>query len=110
MATLTVTASSLTGTAPTFASAAGGGDVFANDGRTYLEVKNAGGSPITVTVVAQSSCNQGTLHDSVTSVPATTGDRVIGPFDMTRYNNSSGQCSVTYSGVTSVTVGAMRLP
>jgi hypothetical protein len=109
MAALTVQKAVLTGVAPTFVAAAGGGDTFVNDGETYLEVKNAGGSGITVTVSAQSACNQGTLHDSVTTVPATTGDRVIGPFNTTRFNNSAGSCSITYSGVTSVTVAVVSV-
>jgi hypothetical protein len=106
MATLTVQKSSLTGTTPTFG-AVSASDVFANDGKTYIEVKNAGGSADTCTVTAQSTCNQGTLHDSVTTVPATTGDKVIGPFEPTRFNNSSGQCTVTHSFTTSVTIAVV---
>jgi hypothetical protein len=102
MATLTVQKMVLTGVAPTFVSVASS-DVFPNDGKTYIEVKNAGGTQDVVTIPAQSTCSQGTLHDSVTTVPITTGDRVIGPFDPTRFNNSSGQVTVNHSFTTSVT-------
>lgn len=102
MATLTVQKMLLTGVAPSFVPVANG-DVFANDGKTYIEVKDAGGTQDVVTIPAQSSCNQGTLHDSVTTVPATTGDRVIGPFDPVRFNNANGQCTVNHSFTTSVT-------
>ncbi len=102
MATLTVQKMVLTGVAPTFVAVAAS-DVFPNDGKTYIEVKNAGGTQDVVTIPAQSTCSQGSLHDSVTTVPITTGDRVIGPFDPTRFNNSSGQVTVNHSFTTSVT-------
>jgi hypothetical protein len=106
MATLAVQKMLLTGVAPTFGAVAAS-DVFPNDGKTYIEVKNANAGSDTVTVVAQSTCSQGVLHDSVTTVPATTGDRVIGPFEPTRFNNSSGQCTVTHSVTSSVTIAVI---
>ena len=109
MATLTVQASALTGTTPSFVAVAAS-DVFANDGRTVIEVKNAGGTQDVVTIAAQSTCNQGTAHDSVTTVPITTGDKVIGPFEPTRFNNASGQVTVAHSFTTSVTCAVIRLP
>jgi hypothetical protein len=102
MALLTVQKMALTGTTPTFGAVASS-DTFPNDGKTYLEVKNTSGTQDTVTVAAQSTCNQGVLHDSVTVVPITTGDKVIGPFEPTRFNNSSGQCTVTHTQTASVT-------
>lgn len=96
----------LTGVAPTFTAVAAS-DVFPNDGKTYIEVKDTNAAADTCTVVAQSTCNQGVLHDSVTTVPATTGDRVIGPFEPTRFNNSSGQCTVTHSQVAGVTIAVV---
>ncbi len=106
MATLTVQKSSLTGTTPSFVAVAAS-DVFANDGKTYIEVKDTNAGADTCTVVAQSTCSQGVLHDSVTTVPATTGDKVIGPFEPTRFNNSSGQCTVTHSQVAGVTIAVV---
>ncbi len=102
MALLTVQKMALTGVAPSFVAVAAS-DTFPNDGKTYIEVKNGNAGADTVTVTAQSTCNQGVLHDSVTSVPATTGDKVIGPFEPTRFNNSSGQCTVTHSVTATVT-------
>jgi hypothetical protein len=106
VATLAVQKMLLTGVAPTFTAVAAS-DVFPNDGKTYIEVKNTSGTQDTCTVVAQSTCSQGVLHDSVTVVPITTGDRVIGPFDPTRFNNSSGQCTVTHTQTASVTIAVV---
>lgn len=110
MATIPVTTSTTGGVAPpSFAAAAGGGDQFANNGRTYYEVKNGGGSPVTVTFVRQKACDQGTVHTTTVSVPATTGDRICGPFDPVLFNDANGFVQVTYSAVTSVTVAAVSL-
>ncbi|HEY5987760.1 MAG TPA: hypothetical protein VIV12_15500 [Streptosporangiaceae bacterium] len=106
MAVIPVQKMLLTGVAPTF-TAVSASDVFANDGKTYIEVKDTNAAADTCTVVAQSTCNQGVLHDSVTTVPATTGDRVIGPFEPTRFNNASGQCTVTHSQVAGVTIAVI---
>lgn len=110
MATIPVTQSTTGGVAPpTFAAAAGGGDQFSNNGKTYYEVKNGGGAPVTVTFARQKSCDQGTVHSTTVSVPATTGDRICGPFDTGLYNDANGMVQVTYSAVTSVTVAAVSL-
>jgi len=100
---------------PTAVAAAGGGDNFTPDDRTFLIVKNAGGSPVTVTVVTPKTDPGGhAIADDVVSVPATTGERWIGPFPAEYYadpaNTVPGNCGVTYSGVTSVTVAVVSLP
>ena len=107
MALLTVQSADLDGLAASYDSAAGGGDTFVNDGNTQLHVKNGSGAPITVTVTATVACNHGSLHDSVTSVGAG-AEAFIGEFERERFNNSAGQCAITYSGVTSLTIAAIN--
>lgn len=111
MATLNVVSVDVDGELLAPVAAAGGGDVFANDGRTVLYVKNTDAATKTVTVAAQRACSFGTLtgHDAVMTV-AQNEEKVIGPFNQTRFNNASQQCAVTYSGVTGVTVAAVRVP
>lgn len=109
MATLTIQTPILSGITPSYAAAAGGGDEFPNDGRTMLHVKNGGGGSITVTVNSLVNCDQGVDHDSVTSVGAG-AEAMIGAFNITRFNNSAtGRAAITYSGVTSVTIGAFKV-
>jgi len=87
------------------------GDTFANDGRTFLHVKNANAAACTVTINSIRACDQGQDHDVVVVVAATTGDEMIGPFDPARFNNSSGNVTVTtYSVTASVQVAAIRIP
>lgn len=102
MAQLTVQVSSLSGTAPAFVAAAAGGDSFVNNGGTVLHVKNAGAGAITATIDSASPCSYGFDHDISVSIPAG-AERIIGPFNQTRFSTT---VNVTYSGVTSVTVGA----
>lgn len=109
MATLTVQTSLLTGVTPSYAAAAGGGDEFANDGRTMLHLKNGSGGTTVVTVNSLVTCSQGVDHDSVTSIGAG-AEAMIGPFDVTRFNDTStGRAAITYDGVTSLTLGAFKI-
>lgn len=108
MATLAVQKITPAGTGPTYGAAAGGGDQFTNDGRTQFHVKNGSGSSINVTVNSIAACSQGFDHDLVVAVPAG-GERMIGPFEPARFNDSNGLVSVTYSAVTTVTVAPLAV-
>jgi hypothetical protein len=103
MAVLTPVAPGLVGGAETFVAASAGGDTFPNDGHTMLHVKNGGGASINVTVTSNVNCNQGVNHPVVVAVPAA-GERIIGPFDQTRFGTN---VAVAYSAVTTVTVAAV---
>jgi hypothetical protein len=116
MATLTVQDSSESGITPTFNSAAGGGDQFANNGKVFLYLKNTDASPSTVTVTAQQTSYTKDGFGALTKanaeviVPATTGEKILGPFPMDAFNNSSGNCLITYTSVTALTVAVIRIP
>lgn len=95
---------------PTFVAASGGGDTLKAGDRTYLIVRNGSGAPITVTVARFPNPDaEGMAETGLTvSVPATTGERWIGPLYGSRYRNpSTDNVEVTYSGVTSLTVAAV---
>lgn len=110
MADITVQTASPAGLInPTFAAAAVGGDTFTNDGKTIFIIKNGGGSPVTPTFDSLLNCDQGVDHNVGTAIP-TAQDGYFGPFPPSRFNNGSGKVSVTYSGVTSVTVAAVKAP
>lgn len=107
MATLTVQESSPSGLVVSLAAADVAGDEFANAGKTYLDVHNASGGSITVTIVGQKVCNQGFLHDGGGSVADGVTKR-FGPFPVDRFNDADNLVQVTYSAVTSVTVAAVK--
>ena len=94
---------------PQFAAASAGGDEFANNGTAYVEVVNGGGSPVTVTVATPQTQAGLAVADLTVAIPAG-GRRKFGSFPPATFNNSAnGRVALTYSGVTSVTVGVFRL-
>jgi len=102
----------ITGITPTFNAANGGGDTFPNDGKTYVHVKNGSGGSLTITFDAVSGFNDAaygpiTFTDTAVAIPAGE-ERIVGPFPPARFNNTSGRVAMTYSGVTSLTVGVFR--
>lgn len=117
MATLTVQnlvkSSSL---AANYAAAAVGGDVMPNDGNTILHFKNASAGSITVTAAAVDTSRDfgvsfGPYTRANVAVAIGAGaEAFIGPFPRIAFNNSSGQVALTYSGVTSLTVAALKVP
>lgn len=109
MATLAIQNIVLAGLNPSYAAAAGGGDDFLNTGREYVEFVNASAGDITVTINSQKNCDQGFDHDQAVVVTASQR-RKIGPFTPGRWNDpSDNKLKMTYSGVTSLTVGVFRL-
>lgn len=89
-----------------FTAASADNDTFQPGERTTLRVK-AAGTPVTVTVVSQKVCDQGTIHNTVVAVPAN-GERVIGPFPPNRYADpDTGLVVVGYSQVTGITVAVI---
>lgn len=95
--------------APTFAAAAAAGDTVAVGQATYIEVINGGGSPITVTVnptvTSVSAGEYGQLPVPAISESVTNAERRKIRIPRAGYS-SGGRATVTYSGVTSVTIGA----
>lgn len=83
---------------------------FENDGRTFLHVKKSGATDCTVTVATAAEVDGKAVADLTVTVPATTGDKMIGPFPRDVYNDSDGKVSVTFSNITGLTVAAARLP
>lgn len=110
MADLTTQVITRAGLAPTYAAAAGGGDKFIPDDDVFVHVKNGSGAPITVTFVTPGNVEGEPIADRTVSIPATTGERMIGPFPKQYFadNADAGKCSITYSGVTSLTIAVIE--
>ncbi|MEE8599163.1 MAG: hypothetical protein V3S69_06600 [Dehalococcoidales bacterium] len=106
MAALTIQTSLLGGVVKAaLVAATAGGDTFVNEGKTIFEVVNGGGSSITVTVTGQRLLHFDTSATKTVTVGA--GDTtLIGPFPVGNFNVEATEAvSITYSGVTTVTVG-----
>jgi hypothetical protein len=112
MATLTTQTITRAGAVITPVAAAGGGDAMACGAGNFLRVVNGGGSPITVTLAIPSArtyeANVAITSPVISVTNGTTKD--IGPIDAgTFMDPTTGLCTITYSGVTSVTVAAIQL-
>lgn len=101
LATQTITTAAIT---PTYASAAGGGDTFTNDGATFLHVKNGGGGSITVTITS-SGYDGPTPYKDQTVTVSNGSEKMIKPYPPKATGTTT---AVGYSGVTSVTVAAIQ--
>jgi hypothetical protein len=109
MALMSVQFLSKSGVAPTYA-AVNSSDTFANNGKTFLHVKNGGGSPINVTINSQvTNPPEGTAAANVVVAVANGTEKMIGPLSQAGYNDSAGIVTVNYSGTTTVTAGVFSL-
>lgn len=90
------------GLGPAFAAANVDGHFWPNTGQQFLHVKNGSASPITVTFPIPVTVDGQAVAARTVSVPATTGERIIGPFP-TQYNDTLGNANCTFSAVTTVT-------
>lgn len=107
MAALTVQNIALAGAEKTaLVAATAAGDSFVNDGKTFFEVLNGDASPMTVTIVGARNLPLETSADQTITVANGT-TQMIGPFPVGNYNREDDESVVvTYSSVTSLTVGA----
>lgn len=113
MATLTVNAVTQAGFRDDNAlvAAAGGGDAFAPGATTFVRINNAGGGAITATFATPGTVGTSglTIADGGGSV-TNAQSRLFGPFPGELYADpTTGLVTLTYSGVTSVTVGVFKL-
>lgn len=111
-ALLTVQDVTLSGVTPSYAAAGAGGDTFPNDGRSFLHVKNGGAGSITVTVddLGSTAPEGAAAFDPDPDIVIGAGaEAMIGPFEKSRFDDDASVVAVSYSGVTSVTVGVFSL-
>lgn len=113
MATVTLAAQNVieSGLTPTRTSGLSISNTYqvANDGRVFLHFEKSGLGSCDVTVVTPGSVDGHAIADLVVTVPATTGDVLIGPFPPAVFN-SGGMLSFTLGEITGLTVAVLRLP
>lgn len=107
MALLNLFAPTLAGLARVLTAANVAGDSFPLPGPIIVTINNGSGAPINVTFVGSGVCSQGFLHNAVLAVAAgATVDVYVA--DLARFADVNGRLQLTYSDVTTLTVGAYR--
>lgn len=111
--TLAVQTINRTGLNPAFTAANADGHKIANNGNTtFLAVRNAGGTVCIVTLEIAQAVDGQTPAGRTVTVPITTGERWMGPFPKTQYNQAgadAGMVHVHFSQVVSVTCAAVEI-
>lgn len=80
-----------------------------NDGRVILHVKKSGAGSCDITITTFPTVDGAAVADRVVVIPATTGDKFIGPFPQDVYNDPTNGCvEFTASEITGLTVAALR--
>jgi len=105
MAELTVQTVSRTGVTPTY-QALGASDTFANDGYTVLLIKNGHSADCTVTAAITRTVDGVAPAGKSITVPATTGEKLFGPFPSTDYGST---VTITTSHQTSMTAACFKI-
>jgi hypothetical protein len=109
MATLTTQTITRAGLTPTFAACAGGGDKVKPTDRTFIVVKNGHTSPQTVTIATPGNVEGQPIEDLAVPV-ANASEEWIGPISPSLFRNSvDGLASLTYSGVTALTIAVVQI-
>lgn len=104
MATITPQAVTASGTALTLAAATSGGDSVHNARGATLVVSNGDASSHSVTFTGVVECTQGGLHDVTVAVAAGATEHI--PVPSQAIDPATGNAAITWTAVTSVTVGA----
>jgi hypothetical protein len=102
---LTITTIARTGTADSLSAANVDGHTIVNDGLTWFEVANGSGGSINV-LVGPSKTVDGLAVSPRTVAVAAAARKKFGPYPKSDYGSS---ITVTFSAVSSVTVGAFKL-
>lgn len=77
--------------------------------RLIMEVVNSAGQILTVTFKAGNSAAAHTASDLAVAVPATTGKKIIGPFESARFVRTDGKINVDFKAASSTPNAAVRV-
>jgi hypothetical protein len=87
-----------------------GGDKFTPGDKTILHFKNTNAATRTVTIVTPGTVAEFAEADMTAVIPATTGDKFLGPFPAYLFAGSDGYASMSYDAVTGLTVAVIQIP
>jgi hypothetical protein len=80
-----------------------------NNGRTLLLFEKTGSGNCTVTIVTPGTAGGLAISDQTVVVPASSGDKVIGPFPTALFNDANGDLSFSVSDTAGLSVAVIKL-
>lgn len=100
------------GVAATYTSGLSTGNTYTvrNNGKTVLHFKKTGAGICVVTIVANGVVAGHAIAGGSASIPATTGDKFVGPFNPGIFDDVNHDVSFTLSEITGLSVAVLQLP
>jgi hypothetical protein len=83
--------------------------VMKNDGRTFLHVIKAGAGACDVIIKTPAKLGGLDVAENTVNVIATTGNKMIGPFPPSIYNDGNGDMRFNFSEVTGLTFAGVSM-
>lgn len=77
--------------------------VMKNDGRTFIHVKKSGAGSCSMICKTPAQIRGLDIAEVTITVPATTGDVMVGPFEPSLFNDGNGDMRFNFSEVTGLT-------
>jgi hypothetical protein len=98
------------GVTPTYNVVEAGGDKFSPGASVFVHAKNTNASPRIITFATAGKLAEFDVADMVATIPATTGDKIIGPFPADIFAAADGLVAMTYDVETNLTIAVLQLP
>jgi hypothetical protein len=98
------------GVTPTYNVTDVGGDKFSPGPRVFVHAKNTNAAVRIVTFATAGKLAEFDVADMTATIPATTGDKILGPFPADIFAGTDGLVAMTYDAVTDLTIAVLQLP
>lgn len=108
MATITAQTPARSANPITFSNAEAGGDKFLNTGREYLIIRNAGGSPVNVTVTTPVTTDGLAVSDRVIAIGAG-ATHFLGPWPKGVYNDGDNFVNLAWETHTDMSLAVIKV-
>ena len=77
--------------------------IIRNNGKVLLHIKKSGAGACNLIITTPNTVDGLAVGDRTVVIPATTGDKFIGPFPPSIYNDGNGDMEISFSEVTGIT-------
>jgi hypothetical protein len=97
------------GVTPTYNPTSAGGDKFSPGASVWVHAKNTNASPRIITFATAGKLAEFDVADMTATIPATTGDKMLGPFPADIFAAADGLVAMTYDAPTNLSIAVLQL-